>query len=212
MKVNKNNFVHLMTGSFSSLPELVPSARVTSERVLSWVSPRELPGLGVLLSSSHTKEQTSQHLIAKWLHFGFLRKNERFVSQLLSAVLPDYKGEFQKFILSNEIRRSSDRRELHRQLLRWNLSFVPKDPKRYLFTFEPELILSRVWLDRKRFPPKKFVGIGYTDQGTLSTSPAWQDQVLWNREEESLVDELKIILSQFKVQLPSRGSNLDIPG
>lgn len=212
MKVNKNNFVHLMTGSFTSLPELVSLARITSERILAWVSPKELPGLGVLIHSTHTKEKTSQHLIAKWLHFGFLRKNERFAAQLLSVVLPDYKGEFQKFILSNEIRRSPDRQDLHRQLYEWNQSLVPKDPKRYLFTFEPELNLSRVWMDRKRFPPKKFIGIGYSDQGTLSTRPAWQAQVLWNREEESLVEELKIILSQFRIQLPSQGSNPDIPG
>lgn len=205
MKVNKKNFVHLMTASTTYIPRLDTSVRVPSERILGRVTPPTIPGVGILLHLTHTKEKVAQHLIAKWLVFGFLRKNERFVSQLLSVDLPIAMSEIQRFILSNEIRRSADRRALHRELLEFDPTLTPKSPKTYLFTFEPELLIHTVYVDKKRFPPKRFVGVGYTDQGTLSTGPAWQDQVRWDIEEECLVDELKILLSHFSLQLPSQG-------
>lgn len=207
MKVNKQDFIHLMTASTTFIPRLGPTVRVTSDRTLTWLTPSVVPGLGVLIYLSHTKEQVSQHLIAKWLVSGFLRKSERLISQFLSVALPHAKAEIQKFILSNEIRKSVDRKEFHRELLEISPLLAPKSPKTYLFTFEPEALIRSVWMDKKRFPPRAYIGIGYTDQGTLSTSPAWQDQVRWDEEEESLVDELKLLLSQFTIQLPSRGSN-----
>lgn len=205
MKVNKVDFIHLMTGSTTFIPRLDSYSKVSSERILSWITPREVPGMGVLIFSHHTKEQIHQHLLAKWLTLGFLRKSERFFSQFLTVALSPAKAEIQKFILSNEFRKSADRKDFHRKLLGMFPSLTPKSPRAYLYLYEPEGFLRSVWVDKKRFPPKAFIGIGYTDQGTLSTIPAWQEQVTWSETEESLVDEVKILLSHFVTQPPFSG-------
>jgi hypothetical protein len=197
MRVNRKNFSQLMDGSVSSLPSPDSLSKGAGRKVLVYEQPPiHLPGLGVIILSSHSKEQIFKHLLAKWVYEGFLRKSELLIGAILTATSRDTTQIILNFIVSYKILNKIVRLQLWDQLLPF-VNHLPEDPQRYLNAFEPEIFILRVWRDRKRFPAKRYIGIGYSDHGTLSTTLAWQEQMVGEEELEVPSAKVKLILSSF---------------
>lgn len=71
--------------------------------------------------------------------------------------------------------------------------------KRVVRSFDPQVFPYRHW-SPQRLPPKRYIGIGYRDHGSLSTAPAWQDQLVFS--DEDTYPELFGILGTLESLLP----------
>jgi hypothetical protein len=208
MRVNRKDYSQLMAHSLSSLPTPDSLSSKLGERVLILeYPPAHLPGLGVIILSSTSKDKIFKHLLAKWVIGGYLRKSERLVGAMLIAQNSNLRNSIiLDFMISHKINKFERRKDLWNELLPLVLH-LPIDPLSYLNAFEPEIFICRKWYDRKRFPAKRYVGIGYSDHGHLSTTLAWQEQMIGGEEVELPSAEVRSILSHFmEDSSPSRGS------
>lgn len=208
MKVNKRELKLLIGGKLDSLSRPDPSFRVRRERILYIIVPTQLPGVGAILYSSHTSQQTFVNLILRWFLGGLLGKHERFVLSLITSVAPEPLYSIGEFILKENESSIKLRERLgsYNRIREVLPLILPADPSRYYHSFRPTLFCRKMWWDRKRLQPKAFIGKGYNDQGTLSTIPAWQEQVLLGEEAHPPHMSVKSLLKLLKGDHPSRGS------
>jgi len=86
------------------------------------------------------------------------------------------------------------------EALEWR--FMPKDTDRWLHTFNPTISLSRRWMEKPRFPPKAYIGVGHSDSGILSGTLAWQEIQSYTREEYPSEYEVNLFLDLLISQTP----------
>lgn len=204
MKINKRELISLIANTPSTLPRLESSVKISKERVICFFNPIYVPGLAILIYSTHTRVQLFQHLYSMWFIKGTIRKSEQIFSQLLSLVSNPTRATILKFIsLRNNFLKRELRMELHQKLIDRKISQLPINPQAYATSFEPGILIRSMWMDKKRFPPKAFIGKGHQSSSTLSNGLAWQDQMLGEEEEGRLCGEIELLLSLHTVTLPS---------
>jgi len=198
MRINRKNYSLLMDGSLTSLPAPNSLSSKLGEGVLILeYPPVHPPGLGVILLSTHSKEKLFKHLLAKWTVGGYLRKSEKLIGAILVATLPDEINTLiLNFVISYKIKYFEDRLVLWHKILQF-VPHLPIDPLSYLNAFEPEIFILKKWMDRRRFPAKAYIGIGYSDHGHLSTTLAWQEQQVGEEQVEVPSAEVSLILADF---------------
>jgi hypothetical protein len=198
MRVSRKNFQQLMAGSLTSLPTADSLSKGVGRKVLILeYPPAHPPGLGVILLSTHTKEKVLKHLLAKWAEVGFLRKSELLIGAILIATFREGPETLiLDWMISHQIKNRLVRLQLWQQILPF-VNHLPEDPLSYLNAFEPEILILKKWMDRKRFPAKAYIGIGHKSSGTLSTTLAWQEQMVGEEQVEVPSAEVKLILSTF---------------
>jgi len=172
MKVNKYHFSRLIGGSATSWEDLPPLTRGAGERsTLLRYSPQVRPGLGLTIWVNTSKEKLFKHLLAKWTVSGFLRKSETLIGAMLLLGLRSPYAEILDFIISYKIRTNAKRSDLWKELHQLKIG-LPNLPKQYLKAFEPEIFIQREYYPKLKIPAKRYIGIGYSDYGHLSTTPA----------------------------------------
>jgi hypothetical protein len=167
------------------MPTLIPEGprptRTLSPQLLFSKYPSRLPGWVVDVHSSHTWKRTFQHLATKAL-IQTPRKVEVEFLRILAGERSSFLFEFMKRM--NPLLELEDYEKkllfLHKTQVLFP-DFLPQDVKRFIHSFEPKIVLQKWWLDKKQLPPKRFVGIGYNDQGTLGTS-SWKSW--WTPDED----------------------------
>jgi len=193
-------------GDTKSLPEARFSINgELANRVLWVVTPTNLPGWTIVYQSSHNWITSLRHLLLKFLYQS-LNKNEMTVIQMLCVKLTDEDYEIIELILKDH---SKIKQNLARILqLVSDYSFLGlKDPVREFWSFEPRMEIQKVWTEIRRIPPKRFIGIGYNDHGTLSTAPSWKDQLSDDGEVSHPANLLKFHLENLLGSSLSRNSS-----
>jgi hypothetical protein len=163
-----------ISGVTKSLTVVEHPSGWTTERILWIVTPLRLPGWSILFQSTHTRESTLKHLLLK-LIFQRINKNEAQVLTMLVIALPQEQYEILELILSNQ-QKIQNVRERLLELLSQHEFLGIKDPRREFHSFVPEMYIFKMWTLETRVPPKRYIGVGYNDHGTLSTAPSWKDQ------------------------------------
>jgi len=200
LKIPKLTAALAFNGDFKSLPVAESPFGETAERVLWTVSPIRRPGWTILFISTKSRKLTLKHLLLKLL-LEDLNKNEKHVLTHLLIDLPDEDYQIVEFIL---LARNKDTF----LDLRWKICEILsehkfleiEDPLRELRSYEPELTIQRVWTDRTQIAPKRYIGVGYNDHGTLSSSPSWKEQQTEDGEKPS---RLGVLLFSIRSLLDS---------
>lgn len=174
MIIPKRKTLAAINGDTKSLAVVEHPSGWTTERILWIVTPLRLPGWSILFQSTHTRERTLRHLLLK-LILQRINKNEAQVLTMLVVALPEEQYEILELILSNQSKIQNVQLRLL-QLLVENEFLGIKDPVREFHSYVPELYVFKMWTLETRVPPKRYIGVGYNDHGTLSTAPSWKDQ------------------------------------
>jgi hypothetical protein len=183
-----------LRGETKFLRELPPPSGDGNPRSIISLYPKTSEGWVVELRSSHTFRKTIQWLILYFLLAPSVEKRVGDVLKILGA--SGSESLFQLTKLCFELRKKDEktrRKYLHR------ISFgqpgvLPPDGERYLHSFRLRMSLSRWWKSKQRLPPKRYVGIGYTDQGSLGSGPSWKAQVT---SDEDVLPEMMPILNML---------------
>jgi hypothetical protein len=163
-----------ISGVTKSLTVVEHPSGWTTERILWIVTPRRLPGWSILFQSTHTRESTLKHLLLK-LILQRINKNEAQVLTMLVVALPEEQYEILELILSNQQQIQNVQTRLLDLLSEYEFLGI-KDPRREFHSYVPEMFIFKMWTLETRVPPKRYIGVGYNDHGTLSTAPSWKDQ------------------------------------
>lgn len=170
-----------------------PPGRGGRKVLLRWTVPLD-PHWEVTIVSSHNSVQTFLWLVARRT----LERLSREESLLLALLGAEYDEMHQSLsllektkntFLSSPATRGAKKEIFHstRQLL-----------QRILCGYEPEWYVRKKWVE-KRFPPKRTVGVGYNDKGSLSSRPSWKDQIIWTEEENlpAKIEEIHTLMIQL---------------
>lgn len=147
----------------------------SADRILWVITPLRLPGWSILFKCSHTKKMTIQHLVLKLL-LQKINYNEKIVLLQLLVGLSEPEYEVIELILTNQDKISKLRSEVL-QLLSFHGFLEIEDPVRQFPSFTPEVTIFKVWTQKAKIAPKRYIGVGYNDHGTLSSGPSWKEQL-----------------------------------
>lgn len=168
----------------TALVKTNPNFSVRKEKILIVVFPRKLPGWSLTFHLSHPKRTVLWWLVAKAI-FRQLKKSERDILRLIGVQSPDQVFLLVKFILSDEFTENErPRREQVLRRIQRVFSSFPQLSENSLRSFHPSIDVHKVWTNRKRLKPVRFVGVGYNDHGHLSSLPSWKDQILYEEDPE----------------------------
>lgn len=186
MRVNKSDWLNSQSNPKALRRRFAPSAR-RSKNILYQMFPVHLPGWVVTLESSHTRRLTIQWLISKAFN-EVLNKTEKEIFLLSSLDSPTWLFEIVVFLYKRN-NKIIDKRIL-KQIGEEFFKLVQiKTSRRVFRSFRPELSIYNIWAELKKIPPLPYVGVGYSDKGSLGSALAWQEQQLPDSEEYDL-DEL----------------------
>lgn len=196
MIIPRYKFQLALKGETKSLPEAAfPLSGESANKVLWIVTPRVLPGWTIVYRSTHSWKHTLRHLLLKFL-FQELNKNEMVVIQMLAVKLTDEDYEILEMILSNHLSKKVLLARVLQLLSDYNY-LETVQPAREFLSFEPRMEIQKVWTQEKRIPPKRYIGVGYNDHGTLSTAPSWKDQLSEDGEVSTRASLLKFHLKMI---------------
>jgi hypothetical protein len=180
MKFNQNDWKSLLNNQFTRVRTSDQLSWPVEKRLLSLI-PHQIPAWRIEVRLSHNKDKTLKWLVCKFLKQD-LSFGEREVIKIIAAQSNDLIFTFLTFLLKNY--EKFDRKAML-QVLITNLDF-PRDPGSYLASFIPSLYIVKLWTSPKFLPDKRFIGVGYKDKGTLSTTPSWKEQITSMDEKESI--------------------------
>ena len=176
LRIHKLHAGLAFNGDFKSLPVADSSYEETADRVLWVVTPVRRPGWTIVFLSTFSKKKTLRHLVLKLL-LQDLNENEKQVLTQLAIQLPEDEYKILEIIL---LSKNNNSLLLHRQkfcdLLVEHKFLGIVDPERELPSYLPELLIQRVWTEKTQLAPKRYIGIGYNDHGSLSSAPSWKEQ------------------------------------
>lgn len=195
MRIPKKEVELAINGISKSLTVVEHPSGWTTERILWTVTPVRLPGWSIIFQSTHTRELTLRHLLLK-LIFDRINKNEAKVLTMLVVAEPPETYDILMLILSNQQRIINVREKLL-QLMSSNQFLGITDPRRDYRSYSPQMFVFKMWTAETRIPPKRYIGIGYNDHGTLSTAPSWKDQLTDDGEETPRLCVLHYLLKQL---------------
>jgi hypothetical protein len=184
MRASYQNWILAQSGVSTSFREVNAPTKGVDPRLLINIYPRHLPGRVINIRASHKFKKLFGWIICK----GTLQKLSKLEREFLQVIIldtPERYYEWSKILL---------RIQDQPQFKRWDFldnswilfpDLVPREPIRFLRSFEPALEFSWFWFDPKKPPPKRYMGVGYTDQGTLGSGLSWKSQILPEEEEYS---------------------------
>jgi len=205
MKLSVRDFTLALRGEFIPLREST-SHEVDRKNTLLIIDSHQRPSWTVRFQLSHSRGDVTRWLVLKTIH-QILGKEERVILGILGSIgSPSWFALItwlNQNLIQPGVHLNHDGQSLLYKILKKNpnLSYH-KDLARFFNSFQPELRINRVWQEKKRFPPKRFIGVGHNDQGALSSSPKWE---MVNSEEEfisSSLDEMINSLREFQELLP----------
>lgn len=184
-----------MSGDLKSLGIAEHSLRRESaDKILVRMVPARLPGWTVEIYSTHRKEENLRHLLLKWA-FERLNQREIIVLKLLSLNCSKHWFLIIKFLLKNLMFERYLCSELIHRMMAKELLPTDWDPLRTYYGYKPSVAIHRLWTEVVRIPPKRFIGVGHSDHGMLSSTPSWKEQQLPDGEmDSSKVRDLQKIL------------------
>lgn len=158
-----------------------------TQNILLVITPNNLPGWSIIATSSHSRRKTVWWLIARCL-FQEPTSNEVAILKLLTVGDSEAVHEIVDFATSTKSGKQRVRAANLLELL------FPEVSERFLASFRPKAYIFRYWTEVKRIPPKRFVGVGYKDHGSLSTTPSWKEQMLFDPEQSDVTERVSFIL------------------
>lgn len=195
MIIPKKETTLAVKGISKSLTVVEHPSGWSTERILWTVTPVRLPGWSIIFQSTHTRKLTLRHLLLKLILLR-INKNEAVVLTNLVVALPQEDYEIFELILSNQNKIQELQKELLQLICEHNFLGIT-DPKRDYWSFCPEMFVFKMWTLQTMLPPKRYIGIGYNDHGTLSTAPSWKDQLTSDGEEIPRLSVLHFSLKQL---------------
>lgn len=199
-----------INGDTKSLKVVEHPSGWTTERILWIVTPLRLPGWSILFQSTHTRESTLKHLLLKLL-LQRINKNESQVFTMLVVALPEEQYEILELILSNQSKIQKVLTRLLQLLVQYKFLGIT-DPEREFKSYVPEMFIFKMWTLETRVPPKRYIGVGYNDHGTLSTAPSWKDQQTDHGEVSPrlsvMLFSLRMIFNDPLYRIPPSGSHI----
>lgn len=164
----------------------------SADRVLWITTPRQLPGWTIIYRSSHSKELTLKHLILKYI-IQELNLNELLVFRMLLIDLNDEDYSTIELILSNHSKVKINLIAILDLISEYKFLELG-EPLRFYNSFRPSMVINKLWSLIKKLPPKRYIGVGYKDHGTLSTAPSWKEQYVSDGEVDTKANLLKFRL------------------
>lgn len=201
MKIPKRTTALAFNGISKTLEVAEHPVGSSAGRILWLVSPLHLPGWSILFSSDKSKDLVLRHLVLKML-LKRLNKNEEVVFKCLLVGLPEPEYKILEGVFTSPKNSNLGPRVLLEFIRHQFLGIV--DPIRQLPSYEPQLVIQKIWTEKRRLPPERFIGVGYTDQGHLSTVPSWKDQIILNGEETPKLGVLLYSIKKILSWVPSR--------
>jgi hypothetical protein len=128
------------------------------------------------------------------------------VTQMLCVKLTDEDYEVIELIFSDHSKSKQNLARILYLVTEYNFLEL-RDPFREYWSFEPKMEIQKVWTDIQKIPPKRFIGVGYNDHGTLSTAPSWKDQLSDDGEVSHPANLLKFHLEYLLRSPLSRNSS-----
>lgn len=176
--MSRVGFSHSLHDVFEQ-PLLLPAAGLPSEasrkRILYTFTPFDNPQWLVFIRSSHDRDATLKWLLAKSI-LKRLSSEEDFLLTLL-GIDSDLIKEL--ISLERSLRNGKSRYpEVGGTQLRDSLV-------RILNGYTPQISSFKSWKGTKKPFQWRIIGVGYRDKGSLSTAPAWQDQIVGTEEDEA---------------------------
>lgn len=159
-----------------------------TQNILLVITPQRLPGWSIIATSSHSRRKTLWWLIARCL-FQNASPQEKDVLRLLTVGDPEVVHEIVDYATSTV----PGRQRVHTANL-LSIEF-PQCTERFLCSFQPSLRVRRLWTEVKKLPPKRFVGVGYNDHGSLSSTPSWKEQMLSDPEDTDVTERVRFLLT-----------------
>lgn len=130
---------------------------------------------------------------------------------MLVVALPEEQYEIVELILSNQSKIQKVQQRLLQLLVEYEFLGI-KDPVREFLSYVPEMYVFKMWTLETRVPPKRYIGVGYNDHGTLSTAPSWKDQQTDHGDVSprlsALSFSLKMIFDNPLYRIPPSGSSI----
>lgn len=198
MKARKAEIEAFIKGSL--LPgEVEPSLRVRHPKILSMYRHWIYPQWKVYLRGSHTRRSSIHWLFSK-LSLGMqLNQTEILIGFVL--VETDLEGILFSDLLKRRRNQDTSLSTPFVQNQR-TLPFLIQC-SRIIGGYRPSVIYSKSW-SPVRLPPKKVIGVGYKDHGSLGSGPSWKDQILPAEEEnpkaeDNFLMELKSLIEVYPI-------------
>lgn len=180
-----------------------------SQQILLRMLPRQVPGWGVQYRSSHSLHNTLKHLVLKGLYQD-LNKRENQLLQLLGAGVNSLWFELIKQLFQLSEKENQWKKIWYPEVLKFEEFSLLEPYGRFLQSFEPRLTVSKFWVEPVRLPPKRYIGKGHNDGGSLGSGPSWKELMSPDEEEilEGEVERLREIFGVFHQRI-NRHSSLD---
>jgi hypothetical protein len=167
--IPKKTFRKWLSG-YLTPAELPLLPRRSEKRTLLIQAPERVPGVGIILTLSHSREKVKWHLLVKHILEG-LNENERIVLILLTVGRNEEEYRFFKEILEFDfLQTPMSVRIALLQKIADQVSAIRPNPTLCLTCWKPSLSFNRFWFEKKRFPPVQYIGVGYKDKGSLNDS------------------------------------------
>lgn len=179
-----------------------PNLRGGCHNILSRWTPKPVEGWAIILSSSHTWLQVVRWLICKEFLFS-LTKGEKVILTILVSE-DDFWTEL--LIQLQELNQiDSIYKKFYLTKLEKDFPLILSNPERYLHSYTPRFRVYRIWSMKVKLPPLLYIGVGYKDRGTLSSTPSWKEQMLYDGEGILPIDILRAHYTSFQNEVNSFG-------
>jgi hypothetical protein len=198
IRLGEKELKSILMADPKSLRENPPLSRGGIHNILWQFTPIGKEGWTIWVTSNHTKEN-----IVKWiLTKGFLKDINKTEELLLTLLVSDDDFLSELFKQLKELNEfGSLAKNLYLTWLETKFSTVFKDSLRYLNSYTPKINVFKVWTLKLRLPPVLYIGIGYKDKGSLSSVPAWQEQMLNDGDGIRPIDILRALFSSFLFEI-----------
>lgn len=210
MKLNKREFDASLFFDTSVLRESPLPSR-DSQKILIRMLPRQLPGWGIEWRSSHKIHDTLKHLVLKGL-WEDLNKREKQILMVLSTGVNEYWFTLIKQLLQLIESERTDLKYFYAIALQEEQISLLEPHLRFLRSFEPQIRVIKFWVEPTKVPPKRYIGKGHNDQGSLGSALSWKEMMSSDEGElvESEITRLNLLWLRFQEAEPKL-SRLRIP-
>lgn len=199
LRISKECWDNFLRQDKKSLPERsLPSSDHLRNHLLILVTPYEPQGWNIFLTSSATRGNFKGWLLTKALLMD-LSSTEKFLLEYLTAGDESWIHFLVDKSLDFSIKRIHKIRLLEYLYLQDDIPGRHRFSRRFLSSFQPSLEIFKVWMEKKRIPAKRFVGIGYLDHGSLGSGPSWKEQMLEERDQPDIAGRV-LTLFEFVTQ------------